>query len=276
VRPPASLLVDAHVHFHPCFSWERFLNAAAANFAVARRQLDLGEGTAGCLMLTESAGVHAFRRLRARLERASVSGWDAAPASDDCAVVLRGARGDVMLLVAGRQIVTAEKLEVLALGSDRDFVDGLPIRDVLARVSEEGAVPVIPWGFGKWWFGRGRVLRGLIEGGLPYRFFLGDNGGRPQLSVSSPLFEAARARGIPVLPGSDPLPFDDQVSRAGGYGFELAGEDIPVTRPTVRIREALLRLSLQPRVFGRRETLAGFVRSQIRMQRVKRSRRSRH
>ena len=36
---------------------------------------------------------------------------------------------------------------------DREFADGRPIPDVLAAVAEAGAIPVIPWGFGKWWFG---------------------------------------------------------------------------------------------------------------------------
>lgn len=53
--------------------------------------------------------------------------------------------------MAGRQIVTAEKLEVLALGTDLDIDDGRPIREVLSLVTENGGLPVIPWGAGKWW-----------------------------------------------------------------------------------------------------------------------------
>jgi hypothetical protein len=263
----ARLLVDGHVHFHPGFTWEIFLTAAAGHFAAGRREVGLGEEGPGSLLFTESAGVHAFRDLRDGRGRIP-GGWELAPTGEDAAVRVAGPAGQMLLLVAGRQIVTAEKLEVLALGWDGEFPDGQPIREVLARVVDAGAVPVVPWGFGKWWFRRGRLLRALIEGGVPYRFFLGDNGGRPRLSREPRLFDAARAHGTQVLPGSDPLPFPDQARRAGSYGFVLPVALSP-DRPATAIREALVGLSEPPRTFGRRERLDRFIRNQVRMQRAK-------
>lgn len=268
------ILVDGHVHFHSCFSWERFLDAAAANFAAARRKLRLTDATPGCLLLTESAGVYGFRMLRDRPSVVEPWGWEIAGAADEGSLVLRRSGGETLVVVAGRQIVTRENLEVLALACEEEFPDGMPIPGVLAEVADAGAVPVIPWGFGKWWFRRGRLVRALIERGFPYRFFLGDNGGRPRISASPRLFGLARDYEIPVLPGSDPLPFPDQISRVAAYGFHIGG-CVPLACPTQGIRDAVLELNHQPRSFGRRESLPRFARSQIRMQRVTRRRGSR-
>src|SRR5215468_6501990 len=49
---PASLLIDAHVHFHACFDRDTFLDAAARNFARGAAELGLdGRPFLGCLML---------------------------------------------------------------------------------------------------------------------------------------------------------------------------------------------------------------------------------
>jgi hypothetical protein len=268
---PVTILVDGHVHVHSEFSWHEVLAAAASNFDRARRQLGLAESGTGCLMLTESAGVHAFRDLRDRPAVVESAGWRATPSGGGGAIAVRRADGWTIWIVAGRQIVTAEDLEVLALACDREFPAGLPIRDVLPGVTEVGGVPVIPWGFGKWWFGRGRLLRKLIEGTDGLRFFLGDNGGRPRLGVTPPLFAVAREHGILVLPGSDPLPFPDQGARVGSYGFTLAGPDPDSDgSPGAWARAALSGLHRQPPVFGEREGVLRFARSQVRMQLVKR------
>ncbi len=271
---PVTILVDGHVHVHSAFSWDGVLAAAASNFDRARRQLGLTEPRTGCLMLTESAGVHAFRSLRDRPAVVESAGWRATPAGGGGAIALRRADGWTIWVVAGRQIVAAEDLEVLALACDRKFPDARPIREVLPEVIDAGGVPVIPWGFGKWWFGRGRLLRKLIEETDQPRFFLGDNGGRPRLGVTPPLFAVAREHGIFVLPGSDPLPFPEQAARVGSYGFTIAGPD-PESggSPEAWVRIALAGLDRQPPVFGRREGVLRFVRSQIGMQLVKRGRR---
>jgi len=60
--------------------------------------------------------------------------------------------------------------------------------------------------------------------------------------------------GVWVLPGSDPLPFRSQETRAGRYGFVLP-ERLDLNRPAAQIRRFLLECSEQPAIFGRREGL---------------------
>jgi hypothetical protein len=255
------LLVDGHVHFHACFTWRAFLDAAVANFADARRALRLSADSPGCLMLTESAGVNYYRTLLAAPAPASSLGWNVEKCDDHCSIVLRRA-SETLVVVAGRQVVTAENLEVLALGSTRELPLRRPLRDILRAVADSGALAVIPWGFGKWWGRRGRIVRDLIESRHDVPFCLGDNGGRTHTMRRPTMFERAERRGMLVLGGSDPLAMPAQVTRAGGYGFVL--DDWRATsRPWPAIVTRIQALQHSPPVFGELSSLSASIRSQL-------------
>jgi len=176
-------------------------------------------------------------------------------------VARRDRNGERLLVIAGRQIVTREGIEVLALAGDAGVLDGMPFGETLQRVRMSGALPVLPWGFGKWWGGRGRLVAGALARRGPDLLFLGDNAGRPELGGEPPLFRQARDCGVPVLPGSDPLPLSWHAGRAGSYGFVLEGE-LDAEHPAWDLRRRLRELRESPRVFGRRVTLPGFLRDQ--------------
>ena len=126
--------------------------------------------------------------------------------------------------MAGRQIVTKEKLEVLALTTDRPFEEGTPIQDTLESVLSVGGIPVIPWGFGKWWGKRGKILTDLLQSQTAPGFSLGDNSGRPGFLPYPSQFEQAQKKGIRILPGSDPLPFPTEYWRPCSVGFAVTGK----------------------------------------------------
>jgi len=149
--------------------------------------------------------------------------------------------------------------------------DGRPIRDVLAEGARLGALRVIPWGAGKWLFGRGKLLNELIADARPGNgFFLGDGAGRPFWSKPRH-FDHAERQGLRILPGTDPLPFARQAGRAGSFGFRLDGT-VDLSSPTEGIKTALRDPASRLTPFGRPERLAPFVRNQIAMQRRKRGR----
>jgi hypothetical protein len=170
-----------------------------------------------------------------------------------------------LVLIAGRQIVTAERLEVLALGTLGTFADGLPISTVLDQVADAGALAVLPWGFGKWIGGRGRIIRDLLNSHRASRLFVGDNGGRLSIAPEPSLLMDARQQGIPILPGTDPFPFAEQVRRPLSYGFVLAAH-VTGTAPAASIKQALQARRAQPEVFGRCTGVADFVSNQLAMQ----------
>jgi hypothetical protein len=265
-----TLLVDTHVHLHDCFDPDALLEHAHRNFEAAGRQLgwDLA---IGALMLTESAGVDWFGRLGDPGARPPPGNWRIEPTPEPASLLARsGARR--LLLVAGRQVVCRERLEVLLLGTRVRVADGAPIREVLAAGSRNGALCVIPWGAGKWLFGRGRLVSELIAiSASRDGFFLGDTSGRPFFWARPRHFVEAERRGVRVLPGTDPLPFPSQVSRAGGYGLRLEGA-IDLTRPAEWIKAALRDPAFSVTPYGRLERLAPFLHHQVAMQRLKRRR----
>lgn len=269
-----SALIDAHVHLHACYAPAAFLDSANDNFERAEREHSW-PAAPGVLMLTESEGVDEFARL-AQAGGASpgslpLGGWTLAPTGDaDALVARRGTRA--LVLIAGRQIVTREGLEVLLLGTRGTVPDGGPVREALAAGTQFDALPVIPWGVGKWLGRRGRLLSELI-GSLPSdtEVFLGDSAGRPFFWGRSRHFAEATSRGWKVLPGTDPLPFPSEVSRPGSFGFRIEAP-VDLSRPSTSLKAAIRRSDARITPFGRLEGLFPFVRKQIGMQLRKRQR----
>lgn len=264
-RWTGAFLVDAHVHCHPGIPFATFLDHAARNFAAG----GAGYGAppaAAWLLFTESAADHAFAALAAET---SVGAWRLRPTDEPVSLIAEGGAAFPVVIVAGRQIVTGEGLEVLALGAAGPFADGLDIDAAIAAVRRADGLVVVPWGFGKWWGARGRIIDRLVAAAEPGTLFLGDNGGR--LGVGSPpAFAAARARQIVVLPGSDPLPLAAEAAVAAGrYGFVLEGSIDP-DRPFADLKRQLLSLREQPASFGRLQPVLPFVQRQIAMQLRKR------
>ena len=147
------------------------------------------------------------------------------------------------------------------LGQEADVPDGLPLAETLSRVRDCGALPVLPWGFGKWWLNRGSLIAAAFAGRRGEELYLGDNAGRPTVGGSPELFRLARGQGVPVLPGSDPLPLPEHISRAGSYGFVLSGP-LDEAQPAAALLRGVRRLKGQPRIFGRRDDLPRFLRAQ--------------
>lgn len=259
---PAHLLIDAHVHLHRCFDRAVFLAAAAAHFQAAARAMALPATTPGCLLLAETPVEGAFAELREG--HALPPGWRTRRTAESESILLVGPAGAQIVVVAGRQLVTREGLEVLALGTACVAVPGGALGEMVDAILDAGAIAVVPWGFGKWWGARGRVVEALLTAPRP-GLFLGDNSGRPAVAAEPTHFERARSLGIGVLPGSDPLPFPWHARLVGRYGFALPDAFDPVT-PAARLRAALRQATDSPERFGRRASLPEFVRSQLGMQ----------
>lgn len=264
------LLVDSHVHFYSCFDRDAFFEGAWANFRGAASRLDPPAAEAmGCLLLTETASDHYFRSWHEAAARPGGNGWTFRRTAEDHSLLARRNDGKTLVIVAGRQVATIDGLEVLALCQDGEFATGLAMVEALEAVRQSGAVPVLPWGFGKWSFRRGALVAELLDSSSHPDLFLGDNGGRLGLAPAPKLFRRAEQKGVLVLPGSDPLPFSEQATRAGSYGFVLSA-DIDLQRPAAQLAATLRGTSQQPAVFGRLETLGRFFKNQLAMQLRKR------
>lgn len=243
------ILADTHIHIYPFYDLAQFFSGAFAKMAALNKNADADY----VLFLTERHDCHFFRQLKDGLLK--VSG---AQCSDGEEVLsIRNAEGKRLWLAAGRQIVTAERLEILALTTDAEIADGQPARDVLRQVRETGAVPVIAWAPGKWFFGRGRIVRELIDTEPAGSFLLGDTTLRPTVWPEPILMRHARKKGFKVIAGSDPLPVAGEETRAVSYGIQCDGR-IDSAQPLKSLRDMLNRLPGM-KTFGRRDSLFGVL-----------------
>jgi hypothetical protein len=258
-----TILLDAHVHLHRCFDPGRFLDSARANFQRAAQRTGRSNSV-GCLWLTDPPEERSFRRLSrgGGVTSPALDRWSLAPTGEATSLVAQHESGDRLFLLAGRQIATRERFEVLALGTELDLPPHRSLDDTIAGVRDSGAIAVIPWGFGKWWFRRRRMLAAALASAPATGLFVGDNAGRARLIPRSTLFQLAASRGIYNLPGSDPLPLRWEIRKPGSLGCVLEGP-LDLSRPTESLIRILRGLRAQPPLFGGLDSLAGFVRSQV-------------
>jgi len=268
------IMVDGHVHFHHGFKADPFLESAHANFRSAARRMDTDASFAGVLLLTESQDENGFNRLLAQVEQkegkrsGAATIWTGQTTGEPTSARFTAGNRAPILVVAGRQIPTQERLEVLAVGTRRKFKEGRPIRTVIQEVAQVGALPVVPWGAGKWVGKRGRLVDELVGSSDLPLFFLGDSGNRPRFWPYPVQFRRAEEEGIGVLSGSDPLPVPGEARRVGSFGSVLRGglDALDSDEPASGLKRTLMAPATSLSPFGAPEALSRFVRNQLKMQ----------
>jgi hypothetical protein len=268
-------VADGHAHIYPAFDLRRWLEAGVA--AARHHACPL------ILFLTESRGCHYFATLRehstgawapppgaARPEVGGpLRGFRVAPTAEDCSLaVFVGESAEASLyIVAGRQFVSVDRLEVLALGLPpasqlNHLEDGSQsTRALIERLLAEDIAVVLPWGFGKWTGRRRRKVARLVSDPALRShplFFVGDIAAR-----CWPWRPPSRlAAGARVLPGSDILPLPGAESELACYGFRLAGR-IDADRPLATVL-ASFRRNDPIEIVGKRHGLPAVLWQQIR------------
>lgn len=265
------IFIDSHVHIYGCFSLKAFLDSALTNFEDEACLHTPGRTFSACLLLTEGARDNWFSRLKNFANKGLKIGnqakhqWVFHFTRESSSLLARRGGVQELYLMAGRQIITSEELEVLALITERQFEDGKPLKVVIECVKESGGIPVIPWGFGKWMGRRGKVLERRMKESSTHDCFLGDNGGRPSFLPRPTHFNLAESLGIKILPGSDPLPFASEFWRPGSFGFSVEGSITP-NLPASDLKRILLNQKTSIRAYGKLEHPFRFCRNQIKMQ----------
>ncbi len=237
-----------HVHIYPAFQVEDVFNTGLM-------QLDKLSSDAGrcalALFLTERYDCHYYKSLR-NSRHTGGDNWSIEETAEDCALLLRHRSGRTMFLFAGRQVVTAERLEVLALTADLELEDGLPFAVLHQRVRAQGAIPVLNWAPGKWFFERGRQVQSILGQVPPSELAICDTTLRPTVWREPDLMKRARLRGFHILAGSDPLPYPGEEKFVGSYGVVL--EQFDEALPVSSVRTAL-RSNAKVSIIGERQGL---------------------
>lgn len=240
-RPTA--VADTHIHLYGSYDWARALQGLADRLAALR------PGGARVGFLAEKAGVHAMRALRQGAAKGLPDGTSATPCADGAGVILAGPAFAPLYLIGGRQVATAERIEILALTVDADIPDGIPAAEAVRAAEAAGGVAVLTWAFGKWLFSRRRVVAGLLEQFNPQQLLVADTSLRPSGLPEPGLMRMARRDGYRILAGSDPLPASGEERWLGAYASLFDGAFDP-QRPVTSARSLLRNGS--PRTVGRR------------------------
>ncbi len=248
IQPSTGYRVDTHVHLYPGISTADMLDAARTN---------IGPQDA-MLCLTETATLNRFAAMPHR-----DGNWSIAPTAEPLTRLAQHRDGSRIAVVAGRQIVTQGRLEVLALGLGTCPADGMPLDDTIAAITRENALAVLPWGVGKWTAERGTLIAELIQRHTdPRDIFLADSGVRPRLWPRPPLLKRAETAGWLCLAGSDPLPLPGDIANAGRYGIEVP-EPLDPQTPFASFKAWLTAQTASPALYGGPSGTPRMIRNQI-------------
>ena len=257
----STTLVDAHVHFYESFHLPSFLNAAVSNLQQIGNHLAM-ERVCGCLLLTQISPGDPLELLNRQCDRLAAP-WELLPSDESDSIVFAYRGHPVLAVVSGRQLVCAERIEVLALACRGHLSSGLPLADTVQAISAAGGIPVLPWAFGKWWFGRGRKLKEFLQTeGIACDLFLGDNGCRPSRLGRPKMLSWYERHGVRVLGGSDPLPLPTHQRRVASYVSALPGL-MDWRQPAQWFRKQVTALRTSPPALGHCRSLTGFLQDQI-------------
>jgi hypothetical protein len=269
------IYIDTHVHFHACFHPISFFNRVERNIRNIQNPPDEPSELSCCLFLTEAGNTNYFEKIQKSGLTFAVNDanpddrWKVHGTSEPLSMLVTNRFGFSIYLIAGQQLQTSEGLEVLAIAPKYRLAEGKPIEKLIRDVVEANGLAIVPWGFGKWMGKRGKVLHALLERFTSEYFFWGDNGGRPKFLPEPSLFRLARQKLFRILPGSDPLPFPDEIRRVASFGLSLDGK-IDRSEPAGQLKQMLNNPGYEFNTFGQLETFGNFVKHQILMQIVKR------
>ena len=258
------IYADGHVHLYPAFDRVRWARAACARAQTLAGPL--------LLLLCESQG-HDYFALLDRQARAGGAPLDGAPTApwlaateepESLSLSPDPSAPPSTFVVAGRQVVTSEGLEVLALARrlepPEDRAHSAP--ELVRALLERGAIVVLPWGVGKWLGERGRRVDALVndpELRAHPLFFVGDISHRTWPCPSPRPFQ----RGLRILAGTDVLPLRGLEASVASHGFVVQGALDPL-RPAAALRETL-RSGARTEPFGRKASPVRMLVEQLRL-----------
>lgn len=228
---------DGHFHLYPCHAAANAIGNLIHNLdlmAKSAGEFKPGQDVCKIAFLAESKHHDYFHKLLKKEIDLRIIHLEVSAGPEEHCVSFSQQGKPELCLVAGRQVVTREKLEILGLGMEELVPDGLPAEEVIEKVIAAGGLPVLAFSPGKWLFKREKIVLKLIER-YGNALIIGDSALRP-LGWGRPAI--MRRAGAKILSGSDPLPLPGDEKYAGCYGFIYQGSFDPA-RPLTSMREII-------------------------------------
>ncbi|MGR0480199.1 MAG: hypothetical protein ACTFAL_02010 [Candidatus Electronema sp. V4] len=239
-----TFLADTHLHLYSCYNLDHAFSGLLDRLTAA----DVQALCFGCL--AERAGCNFYAQIRTG--NIVLHDFSLQAADSRQLILQRKNDGRLLTLLPGRQIIAAERIEVLALCTDALFADGLPAAELIKLIREQNGVPVLPWSPGKWFFQRGKMVDHLLRRFTSQDFLLGDVSLRPVGWPLPLLMRKARRLGYKIISGSDPLPFPGEEAQFGRYASRIVSAEAGLS-PDDALR-GLLAGKAEAVSFGHRST----------------------
>lgn len=266
------LLVDGHVHLYSNYDLLGAFKIGIENLSKNARKivqnLELNHNKAThtsikVLLLTERSDCHFFDQFCDSASRFESIGLKIKQTPELEALLITCNHGDAIYIFAGRQIITAERLEILSLTSNKMIEDRkFTVKEVIEKVNESRGIPVLNWAPGKWFFKRKKVVQQTLEKSSPQQVLIGDTSLRHTLWPEPKLMIQAKDTGFKVIAGSDPLPFRGEENLIGSYGFSAIAEFDP-EKPVTSIRKMLRDQNSKVSFMGKRNNILKFTKREI-------------
>ena len=253
---------DGHFHLYPCFDPARAINALVDNLnllAGSASGLGAGRDVFKIAFLTEGGQFNYFQKILRKEVVFPQAGFEISAGPEEHCLSISRDGGLLLVLMAGRQVATLERLEILGLGMEKEISDALPEGEIIDKIIAAGGLPVLPFSPGKWLFKRGKLARRLAEK-YGRKLIIGDSALRPIGWGAPEIMRRARKINQAVLAGSDPLPMAGEEKYAGRYGFVYQGP-FDASKPLTAIREIIADKPEMMMPVGRRRSMADVVRS---------------
>ncbi len=217
-----SILFDAHVHIYPDYNIDTAISASLNHMDRIIGKNKLTTDTVKMWLLTEGTIYNGFNQLLA-LDSDKYTIEKSGPAS----LVIRDkqTQNNLLYVLAGRQIVSSDKLEICALATDFNMADReLNTQDTINKVQDNDAVAALNWAPGKWFTKRGKIVSKIIETNNPEKLLISETTMRPTIWPTPALVKQAFRKNFRMVVGSDPLPFSGEESLVGSYVSLVQGE----------------------------------------------------
>lgn len=211
------VLCDTHAHLHAGCDISATWDAAYRNLS----RVAAGRAFAAVVFLADMAGQTFFDDLHVSTGSRIGSAWTVSETEEAVSVNLTRDDGARITVIAGSQVVSSERIEVLLLGTRKRIGDGLPLNAVLQSAKEGEGWTVLPWGVGKWIGKRGELVETVLRSDPDGSLWAGDNGNRPWFWPEPKVFSWTRHRRVPVLRGTDPLRIPRDTFRIGSFGNRI-------------------------------------------------------